>query len=115
MSTEYILWADGPLILSAVESSARLSIGIQDERRNDKPYYFSVECLDSDNVLEVIVKLLEATSYISEDSEQTITRLHKAIMQQSKSYLGSMLKNEVMHIIDSDSPLTDLENLAGRA
>lgn len=91
MSTEYILWTDGPITLSAVESSSQLSIDISDERRVDKPFYFSVECLDSDNVLEIIVKLLEATSYISEDPEQTITRLHKAIMQHSKSYLGSML------------------------
>lgn len=89
MSTEYVLWTDGPVTLSAVESSARLSIDIFDERSPLQEVV--VEQLDSDAVLQIVVKLLEAASYISEDPEQTIARLHKAITQHSKSYLGSML------------------------
>lgn len=90
MSTEYVLWTDGPITLSACERSARLEIAIY-EKETDPFKYLEVERLDSDAVLKIVVKLLEAASYISEDPEQTITRLHKAIMQHSKTYLGSML------------------------
>lgn len=96
MSTEYVLWNDGPITLSAVESSSQLSIDIFDEREDE--VFRSVECLTSDNILEIVIKLLEAASYISEDPELTMARLLKAVEKHSNYLAGMPLFEVIMDV-----------------
>lgn len=91
MSTDYTLAKVGPVEFFACERSGQIEFGISREDRPERENYLDTDALfNDDDLLDIIIKLLAVTSYVSEDPESVVARLLVKI--DNDNYLQSMPK-----------------------